>query len=63
MSNMTIPDQRWKVQVAKLKLMYPHLSDDDFQYDYGKREVMMEGLCKRLGKTRAELDALFAQLK
>jgi hypothetical protein len=60
---MTIPDQRWKVQVAKFKLMYPHLADEDFQYDYGKREVMMEGLCKKTGKTRTELDALFTQLK
>jgi len=62
MNNTTAPEQRWKVQVAKLKLIYSHLDNDDFKYDYGQRDVMMDSLCKKLGKSRIDLDALLAQL-
>jgi hypothetical protein len=56
------PDQNWKRQKAKLKLMFPHLDDDDFYYDYGMKEVMMTNLQAKLGKSREELNVLLTQL-
>jgi len=56
------PDQNWKRQKAKLKLMFRHLDDDDFYYDYGMKEVMMTNLQAKLGKSREELNILLTQL-
>jgi hypothetical protein len=56
------PEERWRLQKAKLKLKFPHLDDDDFQYDYGRKEVMMTQLQAKLGKSRKELNVLLAGL-
>ena len=56
------PDQNWRRQKAKLKLMFAHLDNDDFYYNYGKKEVMMTNLQAKLGKSREGLNALLAQL-
>lgn len=52
------PDERWAMQKAKLKLQYSHLHEDDFQFDYGKKDVMLEQLQAKLGLTREELNAV-----
>ena len=56
------PDQNWKRQKAKLKLMFPHLNNGDLYYDYGKKEVMMTSLQAKLGKSREGLNALLTEL-
>jgi hypothetical protein len=56
------PEQLWKIQKAKLKLIFRHLDGDDFEYDYGMKEVMMTNLQAKLGKSRKELNELLAQL-
>ena len=56
------PDQNWRRQKAKLKLMFAHLDNGDFYYDYGMKEVMMTNLQGKLGKSREELNILLTQL-
>lgn len=62
MSNSQTPDQIWRRQKAKLKLMFPHLLDTDFKYDYGMKEVMMTSLQAKLVKSREELYTLLGTL-
>ena len=52
----------WRRKKAKLKLMFSHLQDEDLQYDYGMKEVMMTALQTKLAKSRVELNALLASL-
>lgn len=59
---MTNPDVLWTVQKAKLKLLFPHLHDEDFYYDYGKKEMMMSLLEKKLGKSREEFELLLLRM-
>jgi hypothetical protein len=61
MKNKT-PDENWRMQVAKMKLMYPFLVEEDFLYDYGMRDVMMDKLQAKLGKTREELNQVLVSL-
>lgn len=56
------PDELWTIQKAKLKLIFAHLDEDDFQYDYGKKDVMLTNLELKLGKSRAELEQLLSEL-
>ena len=62
MIRIQTPDQNWRRQKAKLKLMFPHLDNGDFYYDYGMKEVMMTNLQAKLGKSREELNILLTQL-
>lgn len=43
--------------------MFPFLSDDDFWFKEGEKESMLKNLQQKLGKTRSELDLLFAELQ
>lgn len=52
------PEQQWEIQKRKLRELFPELNIEDFQYDYGEKEVMMMELQQKLGKTREELHAL-----
>jgi hypothetical protein len=56
------PEELWRQQKIKLKLLLPQLSDDDFKYDYGMKEVMLTKLQTKLGKSREELNALLSGL-
>jgi hypothetical protein len=56
------PEEVWLSQVNKLKMMFPNLSDEDFHYDYGAKEVMMNKLQKKLKRTREELNSLLIGL-
>jgi hypothetical protein len=60
--NTRTPEDLWTVQKNKLKSRFPQLTDEDFQYDYGEKEVMMTSLQQKLGKTREELNRLLADL-
>lgn len=55
-SHFKNPDALWAYQKAKLSLLFPHLHADDFYYDYGKKDVMLEQLHAKLGKSRNELN-------
>jgi len=62
MNDITNPDELWTVQKGKLKLLHTNLCDEDFRYDYGKKDVMLELLQKKLGKSREELKLLLLGL-
>ena len=63
MKKRVTPDELWKKQKIKLRRLFPDLSDADFQYDYGKRELMLMALQDKLGKSREELNSLFRSLQ
>jgi hypothetical protein len=62
MDNKNSPEETWRKQKAKLKLLFSHLHDDDFRYDYGMKEVMMTQLQLKLGKSREQLNEFLAGL-
>jgi hypothetical protein len=62
MNDKKNPEELWAMQKAKLKLIFAHLHEDDFQYDYGKKDVMLRNLELKLGKSREELDQLLLGL-
>lgn len=52
----------WITMRNKLKRRFVFLTDKDLKYDEGKKEVMLDVLQKRLGKTKEELEAIMAAL-
>jgi hypothetical protein len=62
MHNKNNPEEIWRKQKAKLKLLFSHLNDDDFKYDYGMKDVMMTQLQLKLGKSREQLNELLTGL-
>lgn len=46
-----------------LKRRFPILSDEDFVFSEGNRESMLQKLEDKLGKTKAELERVFAELQ
>ena len=46
-----------------LKRRFPNLIDEDFVYEEGKKETMLQKLQAKLGKDKQELEALFAELQ
>jgi hypothetical protein len=56
------PADLLRLQMAKLKLRYVHLTERDVYFDYGQKEVMMNGLQAKLGKTREELNSLLMEM-
>ncbi len=53
----------WREQKVLLKRMFSSLSDEDFNFDEGKREEMLKRLQNKLGKTRNEIEQIFAELQ
>ena len=53
----------WREQKILLKRKFAVLSDEDFVYEEGKRENMLERLCIKLGKSKAELERILAELQ
>jgi len=53
----------WREQKVLLKRMFSELTDEDFEYEEGKKEFMLEKLCAKLGQSKAELELIFAQLQ
>lgn len=56
------PEEKWRIQVARMKLMFPHLDEDDFSFDYGMKEVMLNNLQAKLGKSREELNHVLSSI-
>ncbi|MEP2026398.1 MAG: hypothetical protein ABJH98_08320 [Reichenbachiella sp.] len=53
----------WREQKIILKMWFPVLCDQDFLFEPGERENMLDRLAAKLSKTRAELEKLFAELQ
>ena len=53
----------WREQKVLLKRMFSTLSDEDFNFEEGNREDMLKRLQNKLGKTRNELERIFADLQ
>ena len=43
--------------------MFSNLSDEDFLFEEGKREDMLEKLRAKLGKSKSELEQVFAEIQ
>lgn len=53
----------WREQKIMLKRRFPVLEDQDFDFQEGSRETMLDWLSKKLVKTRPELDQILADLQ
>lgn len=53
----------WREQKVMLKWRFPFLTDNDFNFEEGKRESMLDRLSQKLKKTRRELELLFEELQ
>jgi hypothetical protein len=53
----------WREQKVMLKRRFPILNDEDFMFEEGKKETMLEKLRVKLGYTKDELEFLFADLQ
>lgn len=67
MTNLTAPvpvsvDEIWEGQKEKLKSQFPTLTDEDLEYEEGKKDEMFTKLQVKLGKTKEELEATIASL-
>lgn len=45
----------WKTQKTKLRTAFPSITDEDLNYDFEKKNEMLEKLSTKLGKTTPEL--------
>ena len=52
----------WSEQKSKLKVQFPILTDEDLQYENGKKDEMFARVQTKIGKTKEELDALMTGL-
>jgi hypothetical protein len=53
----------WREQKILLKRLFSNLTDEDFLYEEGKKEFMLERLCTKLGKTKSELELILAEIQ
>ena len=53
----------WREQKIMLKRRFPILNDEDFMFEEGNKESMLQRLQAKLNKTAAELESLFAELQ
>jgi hypothetical protein len=53
----------WREQKIMLKRRFPIISDEDLVYQEGDKESMLRKLEIKLGKTKAELESVFAELQ
>ncbi|HMK27457.1 MAG TPA: hypothetical protein VK483_15600 [Chitinophagaceae bacterium] len=54
--------ENWDEQKEKLKAKFSNLTDEDLNYEEGKRDEMLERVQIKLGKTGEELTAIIADL-
>ena len=53
----------WREQKILLKRKYPNLSDEDFVFEEGEKETMLEKLRNKLGITKEQLDLVFEEIQ
>ncbi len=54
--------ENWDEQKEKLKVKFSNLTDEDLNYEEGKRDEMLDRVRIKLGKTREELTAIIEGL-
>ena len=52
------PQSNWKIQKAKLKLVFPQLTNDDLHFDEGHKYQMLDNLQAKLGITPSALEVI-----
>ncbi len=52
----------WDLEKKKIKKRYVFLMDKDLVYEIGKKDIMLDKLQKRLGKTKEQLQEIIAAL-
>ena len=55
-------EENWNDQKEKLKTKFSNLTDEDLNYEEGKRDEMLDRVQIKLGKTKEELVAIIAGL-
>jgi len=50
--------QNWDELIAKLRVNYPQLTDDDVKYKQGKEEKMLRMIEYKLGMTKEEMEEI-----
>jgi hypothetical protein len=63
MINLQTPSRAWGKQKANLKALYPELNDNDFLYEYGGKEAMLDNLQNKIGINRSDLNELITVRK
>lgn len=53
----------WREQKILLKRLFPILSDEDFVFEDGNKESMFKKLQEKLGKSKHELEMIFAEIQ
>ena len=53
----------WREQKILLKRMFDNLSDEDFLFEEGQRESILDKLCVKLGKSKPELELILAEIQ
>jgi hypothetical protein len=53
----------WREQKILLKRMFSNLTDEDFVYEEGQKEFMLKKLGDKLGKSKTELELIFAEIQ
>ena len=53
----------WREQKVMLMRRFPILNDQDFDFEEGAKDIMLEQLAAKLEKTKLELENLFAELQ
>ena len=54
--------ENWDEQKEKLKVKFSNLTDEDLNYEEGKRDEMLDRVSTKLGKTQEELAEIIAGL-
>jgi hypothetical protein len=53
----------WREQKIMLKRRFPILNDEDFAFQEGDKDSMLRKLEAKLGKSKTELESVFAELQ
>jgi hypothetical protein len=53
----------WREQKILLKRIFPILSDEDLEFKDGNKESMFRKLQEKLGKSKPELEVIFAEIQ
>jgi hypothetical protein len=63
MNNMQTSARGWVKQKSRMKVLFPELREDDFEYEYGQKEEMMYRLQLKIGVTRPDLNEMISGSK
>ena len=55
-------DQKWREQKKKLQLQFTNLTDEDLQFETGRKHEMIAKIGVKLGKSDTEIKHIFQSL-